>query len=52
MTQCTCWIDYPNKNHLKKNGKWKCVDCYVNIRERKGNRIKTKCEKVIKPDEE
>lgn len=25
---CSCKISYPNDLHKKKNGKWKCVDCY------------------------
>ena len=33
MTYCTCWIEYPNKNHQFKNGHWKCVDRYKNIRQ-------------------
>lgn len=28
MSYCTCWVDYPNKNHKRANGKWKCVDYY------------------------
>lgn len=43
MTTCTCWVDYPNKAHKKANGKWKCVDCYINIRKNDGYRRKTKC---------
>lgn len=39
---CSCWCDYPNKNHMKENGKWKCVDDYECDRQREGNR-KTKC---------
>ena len=26
--QCTCYCPYPNRNHLNKNGTWKCVDKY------------------------
>lgn len=25
---CHCWCEYPNDNHKRKNGKWKCVDSY------------------------
>ena len=31
--ECTCWVKYPNKAHKHDNGKWKCVDCYVNVRQ-------------------
>ena len=33
MTECTCWVKYPNENHRFKNGRWKCVDKYVCIRD-------------------
>ena len=23
---CCCIVDYPNKNHCRKNGHWKCID--------------------------
>lgn len=45
MTYCTCWCDYPNKNHKKRNGKWMCVDKYVCVRKGDGYTTKTKCEK-------
>ena len=32
MTECTCWVEYPNESHRKQNGKWKCVDDYECIR--------------------
>ena len=44
MTYCSCWQNYPNKNHRKDNGRWKCVDCYENIKNTDGKR-KTKCVK-------
>lgn len=25
---CSCLMEYPNKKHKCKNGKWKCVDRY------------------------
>lgn len=25
---CSCYVGYPNESFKKKNGKWKCVDCY------------------------
>ena len=28
MTECSCWVKYPNPMHKGKNGKWKCVDQY------------------------
>ena len=30
--QCSCYCQYPNKNHKNKNGKWKCVDSYRPIK--------------------
>lgn len=32
-TCCTCWVEYPNKSHMQKSGKWKCVDRFKNIRQ-------------------
>lgn len=26
--QCSCYRDYPNENHRRKNGHFKCVDVY------------------------
>ena len=43
---CSCWEDYPNKNHKFKNGKWKCVDCYENIDNAQGYKRKTHCRRV------
>ena len=40
--ECTCWLPYPNYHFKKANGQWKCVDCYKQVRERKGY-AKTKC---------
>ena len=28
MSECSCWVNYPNPMHRKENGKWKCVDNY------------------------
>ena len=46
-TYCTCWRDYPNENHKKANGSWKCKDNYICIRHKTGNwagnGLKTKC---------
>ena len=28
MTECSCWVKYPNPMHKNKNGSWKCVDKY------------------------
>lgn len=46
-TYCTCWVDYPNENHKKANGSWKCKDNYICIRKRTGKwsgyGLKTKC---------
>ena len=28
MSECSCWVEYPNPMHKNKNGKWKCVDDY------------------------
>ena len=33
MSECSCWIHYPNPMHKKDNGKWKCVDDYECIRD-------------------
>lgn len=30
---CHCWAHYPNINHKRKNGSWKCVDKYECIRD-------------------
>lgn len=43
---CSCWEDYPNKNHKHKNGKWKCIDCYTNIDNVQGYKRKTHCKRV------
>lgn len=46
--QCTCYCHYPNINHKKPNGKWKCVDKYRPIKfERKWwHRPLTRCERI------
>lgn len=41
-TYCSCWCEWPNVNHKKENGSWKCVDRYECERQKDGNR-KTKC---------
>lgn len=28
---CSCYIEYPNPNHMRKNGTWICIDRYENI---------------------
>lgn len=33
MSDCTCWVEYPNKSHRHESGKWKCIDCYENVRQ-------------------
>ena len=33
MSECSCWVHYPNPMHKKDNGKWKCVDDYECIRD-------------------
>lgn len=44
MRECSCWSEYPNECHKKNNGKWKCVDYYTCIKDRKDDRKhKTKC---------
>ena len=43
---CSCWEEYPNKNHKFKNGKWKCVDCYKNIDNAEGYKRKTHCRRI------
>lgn len=50
MTYCTCWCDYPNPNHKRKNGKWLCVDKYKCVRKGDGYTTKTKCEKKREGD--
>ena len=45
-TFCTCWCDYPNVNHKKKNGEWKCIDNYELVKNCSGNH-KTKCVKRV-----
>lgn len=60
MTFCTCWAEYPNKSHLLKNGKWKCVDKYKCVRPLKTIPLKglpfpkyvckTKCEQIESED--
>lgn len=46
MSMCSCWVDYPNVSHKKKNGKWKCVDYYSCIYTglKSNYRCRTKCE--------
>ena len=51
MTFCTCWRDYPNPAHKKKNGRWLCVDSYRCIRKREGYKVKTKCVKEKKNEQ-
>ena len=56
MTECTCYMQYPNECHKHKNGKWKCVDNYECIRPLEEIKLaglpfprvirKTKCVKV------
>lgn len=50
--ECSCWNDYPNPMHKKRNGQWKCVDCYKQVRERKGYHLKTKCVLIEERSEE
>lgn len=51
-TYCTCYHDYPNEYHKRKNGHWICVDKYECIRKRETSpkfgftTLKTKCKKV------
>ena len=54
--ECSCWVKYPNPNHKKKNGKWKCVDDYECIRDLQQSitsigcivdRRKTKCRRKV-----
>ena len=33
MSECSCWVKYPNPMCKKDNGKWKCVDDYECIRD-------------------
>lgn len=33
MSECSCWVKYPNPMHKKDNGRWKCVDDYECIRD-------------------
>lgn len=28
MSECSCWVHYPNPMYKKDNGKWKCMDDY------------------------
>lgn len=30
---CSCYIEYPNPNHMRKNGTWICIDRYENIKD-------------------
>ena len=41
--ECSCYENYPNMNYKKKNGKHKCIDCYVNIDNHDGYKRKTHC---------
>lgn len=45
--ECTCWLAYPNECVRKSNGKWKCVEEYVCVKDNKGihSNGKTKCKK-------
>ena len=51
--QCTCYMPYPNINHKRKDGTWKCVDKYKPIKfERKWWHIpKTRCAKMCGGEE-
>ena len=33
MSECSCWVHYPNPMHKKGNGRWKCVDEYECIQD-------------------
>ena len=35
MSECSCWMKYPNPMHKKDNGKWKCVNDYECIQDLK-----------------
>ena len=39
--ECSCYAEYPNEFHKRKNGNWICVDKYVCVRKR--GKYKTKC---------
>ena len=44
---CKCWKNYPNELMKMKNGKWKCVDEFTCVSEKKrndrGKWVKTMC---------
>ena len=45
---CSCFADYPNENHKRKNGSWKCIDKYEKCEDWKPKSIyscKTHCRK-------
>ena len=53
--QCSCYMPYPNECHRQKNGNWKCIDRYKNIRPLETIDLglpfpkyvrKTKCERI------
>ena len=49
---CSCWIEYPNIFHRRKNGKWKCVDLYECVSEEQPcKEKKTYCRMKIKEQE-
>lgn len=48
--ECSCYYEYPNPCHRRRNGNWLCVDKYECIRplQRKENgrvKLKTVCRK-------
>ena len=48
MTECRCWNNYPNIMHKKRNGSWKCVDCFRCIKDHKDDyKHKTVCIKIV-----
>lgn len=41
MSNCSCWVKYPNESYKCKNGKWKCVDNHYCVHDLEA--IKNKC---------
>lgn len=46
--QCSCYCQYPNKNHKHKNGHWKCIDKYrpISMERKYDTRPVTYCKRI------
>ena len=51
---CSCFADYPNESHRRKDGSWKCVDRFEKCEDWQGKYLgscKTHCRKKEQKNE-